>query len=131
METTIKIFRLSSGEDIIAETERKDDLFKVVNPIVFMLRNDNRTGSQTVNMTFWLPVSLMEKNQTIIDSKDIIAMMDPSADFAEYYLGAVENINNSRSSFKSSNDEKETLSEEDKMSILEMLSGGNSTSVLH
>jgi len=131
METTIKIFRLSSGEDIIAETERKDNLFKVVNPIVFMLRNDTRSGNQTVSMTFWLPVSLMEKNQTIIDSKDIIAMMDPSADFAEYYLGAVDNINNSRSSFKSPTDEKEVMSEEDKMAILEMMTGGNSTSALH
>ena len=131
METTIKIFRLSSGEDIIAETERKDNLFKVINPIVFMLRNDFRSGSQTVSMTFWLPVSLMEKNQTIIDTRDIIATMDPSADFAEYYLGAVENINNSRSSFKSSTDEKEIMSEEDKMAILEMLTGGNSTSALH
>lgn len=131
METTIKIFRLSSGEDIIAEIERKDHLFKVTNPIVFMLRNDNRTGSQVVNMTFWLPASLLEKNQTIIDSKDIIATMDPSVDFAEYYLGAVENINNSRTSFKTSNEEKETLTEEDKMSILEMLTGGNSTNVMH
>ena len=130
MKTTIKIFRLNSGEDIIAETERKDNLFKVVNPIVFMLRNDTRSGNQTVSMTFWLPVSLMEKNQTIIDSKDIIAMMDPSADFAEYYLGAVENINNSRTSFKST-DEKEVMSEEDKMAILEMLTGGNSTSAMH
>ena len=130
METTIKIFRLSSGEDIIAETERKDNLFKVVNPIVFMLRNDSRSGNQTVSMTFWLPVSLMEKNQTIIDSKDIIAMMDPSVDFAEYYLGAVENINNSRTSFKST-DEKEVMSEEDKMAILEMLTGGNSAGALH
>lgn len=130
METTIKIFRLSSGEDIIAETERKDNLFKVINPIVFMLRNDSRSGNQTVSMTFWLPVSLMEKNQTIIDSKDIIAMMDPSVDFAEYYIGAVENINNSRTSFKST-DEKEIMSEEDKMAILEMLTGGNSTSAMH
>jgi hypothetical protein len=130
METTIKIFRLSSGEDIIAETERKDNLFKVINPIVFMLRNDTRSGNQTVSMTFWLPVSLMEKNQTIIDTRDIIAMMDPSADFAEYYLGAVENINNSRTSFKST-DEKEIMSEEDKMAILEMLTGGNSTSAMH
>jgi hypothetical protein len=130
METTIKIFRLNSGEDIIAETERKDNLFKVINPIVFMLRNDSRSGNQTVSMTFWLPVSLMEKNQTIIDSKDIIAMMDPSVDFAEYYIGAVENINNSRTSFKST-DEKEVMSEEDKMAILEMLTGGNSTSAMH
>jgi hypothetical protein len=130
METTIKIFRLNSGEDIIAETERKDNLFKVINPIVFMLRNDSRSGNQTVSMTFWLPVSLMEKNQTIIDSKDIIAMMDPSVDFAEYYIGAVENINNSRTSFKST-DEKEIMSEEDKMAILEMLTGGNSAGALH
>jgi hypothetical protein len=130
METTIKIFRLSSGEDIIAETERKNDTFKVTNPIVFILRNDNKTGSQVVNMTFWLPVSLMEKNQTIIDSKDIIAIMDPSADFAEYYLGAVDNINNSKTVFNSI-DDKEVLSDGDKMLLLEMMAGGNSNIVMH
>lgn len=130
METTIKIFRLSSGEDIIAETERKDNLFKVINPIVFMLRNDSRAGSQVLNMSFWLPASVMETNQTIIDSKDIIAMMDPSADFAEYYLGAVENINGSKISMKST-DDKDAMSEDDRMAILEMLTGGNNAGVMH
>jgi hypothetical protein len=130
METTIKIFRLSSGEDIIAETERKDNLIKVINPIVFILRNDNKTGSQVVNMTFWLPVSLMEKNQTIIDTRDIIATMDPSVDFAEYYLGAVKDINNSKTRFKSA-DEKDVMSEEDKMAILEMMTATERDGTMH
>ena len=56
--------------------------------------------------------------------------MDPSADFAEYYLGAVENINNSKTVFKST-DDKEVLSDDDKMMLLEMMSGGNSNSVMH
>jgi hypothetical protein len=130
METTIKIFRLNSGEDIIAETERKDNLIKVINPIVFILRNDNKTGSQVVNMTFWLPVSLMEKNQTIIDTRDIIATMDPSVDFAEYYLGAVKDINNSKTRFKS-DDEKEVMTEEDKMAILEMMTASDRDGTMH
>jgi hypothetical protein len=130
METTIKIFRLNSGEDIIAETERKDNLIKVINPIVFILRNDNKTGSQVVNMTFWLPVSLMENNQTIIDTRDIIATMDPSVDFAEYYLGAVKDINDSKTGFKSA-DEKEVMSEEDKMAILEMMTASERAGTMH
>jgi hypothetical protein len=130
METTIKIFRLNSGEDIIAETERKDNLIKVINPIVFILRNDNKTGSQVVNMTFWLPVSLMENNQTIIDTRDIIATMDPSVDFAEYYLGAVKDINDSKTRFKSA-DEKEVMSEEDKMAILEMMTASERAGTMH
>jgi hypothetical protein len=130
METTIKIFRLNSGEDIIAETERKDNLIKVINPIVFILRNDNKTGSQVVNMTFWLPVSLMENNQTIIDTRDIIATMDPSVDFAEYYLGAVKDINDSKTRFKSA-DEKEVMSEEDKMAILEMMTATERDGTMH
>jgi hypothetical protein len=130
METTIKIFRLNSGEDIIAETERKDNLIKVINPIVFILRNDNKTGSQVVNMTFWLPVSLMENNQTIIDTRDIIATMDPSVDFAEYYLGAVKDINDSKTRFKSA-DEKEVMSEEDKMAILEMITASERAGTMH
>jgi hypothetical protein len=130
METTIKIFRLNSGEDIIAETERKDNLIKVINPIVFILRNDNKTGSQIVNMTFWLPVSLMENNQTIIDTRDIIATMDPSVDFAEYYLGAVKDINDSKTKFKSA-DEKEVMSEEDKMAILEMMTASERAGTMH
>jgi hypothetical protein len=129
MEITIKIFRLNCGEDIIAKVEKKDNKYKLTHPIVFMLRNDNKTGSQIVNMSFWLPVSLMDKNEAIIQDRDILTMVDPSSDFAEYYLGAVETINSSLMSFKSDDDEH--LTEENMMSILDSMSVGNNNNLIH
>ncbi len=128
METTIKIFRLSCGDDIIAAVKKKENKYKLINPIIFMLRSDNKTGNQVVNMSFWLPVSLMDKNETVIDVKDILAVVDPSADFAEYYLGAVETINSSIMSFKSDDD---PLSEENMMSILDSMTVGNNDNLIH
>jgi hypothetical protein len=128
METTIKIFRLSCGDDVIAAVKKKENKYKLINPIIFMLRSDNKTGNQVVNMSFWLPVSLMDKNETVIDVKDILAVVDPSADFAEYYLGAVETINSSIMSFKSDDD---PLSEENMMSILDSMSVGNNDNLIH
>jgi hypothetical protein len=130
MKTTIKIFRLNCGEDIIAKVEKKDNKYKLIHPIVFMLRNDNKTGNQVVNMSFWLPVSLMDKNEAIIENRDILTVVDPSADFAEYYLGAVESINSSITSFKSEDDD-EPLTEENMMSILDSMSVGNNNNLIH
>jgi hypothetical protein len=129
METTIKIFRLNCGDDIIAKVQNKENKYKLIHPILFMLRNDNKTGNQVVNMSFWLPVSLMDKNEAIIDARDILTVVDPSADFAEYYLGAVESINSSITSFKSEDDE--SLTEENMMSILDSMSVGNNNNLIH
>jgi hypothetical protein len=130
MKTTIKIFRLNCGEDVIAKVEKKVNKYKLTHPIVFMLRNDNKTGNQIVNMSFWLPVSLMDKNEAIIDDKDILTVIDPSDDFAEYYLGAVETINSSLMSFKSEDDD-EPLTEENMMSILDSMPIGNNNNLIH
>jgi hypothetical protein len=129
MGTTIKIFRLNCGDDIIAKVQNKENKYKLIHPILFMLRNDNKTGNQVVNMSFWLPVSLMDKNEAIIDARDILTVVDPSADFAEYYLGAVESINSSITSFKSEDDE--SLTEENMMSILDSMSVGNNNNLIH
>jgi hypothetical protein len=129
MGTTIKIFRLNCGDDIIAKVQNKENKYKLIHPILFMLRNDNKTGNQVVNMSFWLPVSLMDKNEAIIDVRDILTVVDPSADFAEYYLGAVESINSSITSFKSEDDE--SLTEENMMSILDSMSVGNNNNLIH
>jgi len=130
MKTTIKIFRLNCGEDIIAKVEKKDNKYKLIHPIVFMLRNDNKTGNQVVNMSFWLPVSLMDKNEAIIENRDILTVIDPSDDFAEYYLGAVESINSSLMYFKSDDDD-EPLTEENMMSILDSMTVGNNNNLIH
>jgi hypothetical protein len=131
METTIKIFRLNSGEDIISEVEKKENKYKLFNPIVFMLRNDNKSGNQVMNMTFWLPASILNKNQTVIDCKDILAKMDPSDDFAEYYIGAVESINNSKAVALKTVDNNTKMSDDDMMSILDEMSLGNGVIGLH
>jgi hypothetical protein len=81
-------------------------------------------------MSFWLPVSLLDKNEAIIQNRDILTVVDPSDDFAEYYLGAVESINSSITSFKSEDDD-EPLTEENMMSILDSMSVGNNNNLIH
>jgi hypothetical protein len=96
-----------------------------------MLRNDNKSGNQVMNMTFWLPASILNKNQTVIDCKDILAKMDPSDDFAEYYIGAVESINNSKAVALKTVDNNTKMSDDDMMSILDEMSLGNGVIGLH
>jgi len=131
MKTTIKIFRLNCGDDIIAKVEKKDNKYKLIHPIIFMLRNDNKTGNQIVNMSFWLPVSLLDKNEATIQNRDILTVVDPSDDFAEYYLGAVETINSSVMAFKSDDGDDEPLTEENMMSILDSMTVGNNNNLIH
>ena len=81
----VKIVRLQSGEDIIANIIEDDesDMVMLNNPMHLIFK---RTSQGTVMMMLpWLPIELIKDNMATIYSSDILTMIDPKDALVEYY----------------------------------------------
>ena len=81
----VKIVRLQSGEDIIANIIEDDesDMVMLNNPMHLIFK---RTSQGTVMMMLpWLPIELIKDNMATIYSSDILTMVDPKDALIEYY----------------------------------------------
>jgi hypothetical protein len=120
----IKIVRLQSGEDIIAEITEVDGTGEVIldDPMVIFFKR-LPSGKTMMVMTPWLPVELIEDNRATLFAGDIVTVLEPRNTMKEYYINLVgeysEEIEDSISKFDSSmmeileDDEDIDMEEED------------------
>jgi hypothetical protein len=120
----IKIVRLQSGEDIIAEITEVDGTGEIIldDPMVIFFKRIP-SGKTMMVMTPWLPVELIEDNRATLFAGDIVTVLEPRNTMKEYYINLVgeysEEIEDSISKFDSSmmeileDDENIDMEEED------------------
>jgi hypothetical protein len=89
----IKIVRLQSGEDIIADYEEKEEegIVFLNNPMNLLFKR-LPTGKAIMLMSPWLPIELVEQNSTWIYSQDILAVMQPKTSLVGYYGKSVKDL---------------------------------------
>jgi len=87
---TIKIVRLKNGEDIIGNLNLINDEYEIMEPMsVNVVMKGQESG---LVMSHWLPVQLIKKNEIKINSRDVLTVIEPNDEFAEYYTNTVEKI---------------------------------------
>ena len=82
----IKIVRLQSGEDIMAdiiEDEENDTIF-LDNPMHIIFKRIP-TGQTVMMMMPWLPIEIIKENSAIVYSSDILTIIEPKEDLVDYY----------------------------------------------
>ena len=89
MDNTVKLLRLQSGEDIIADIIEDDqhDAVLVSNPMTVVFRR-LPTGRAVMMMAPWLPIELIEVNAATLYTADILTIIEPKASMIEYYQNA-------------------------------------------
>lgn len=87
----IQVIKLYNGDEIIGFTEDFEDKVVIRDVFQFFLKTD-RTGSHTIAMDYWLPVPLVQDTQATLLKDKIIAIMEPSDDFREYYENALSSV---------------------------------------
>ena len=90
-ELSIKVIRLQSGEDIIADIISDGDYTILNNPMVVMVRR-TPTGS-VMMMSPWLPVEVISDNIASINNSEIVTTVSPRNSLVEYYLTRVGETN--------------------------------------
>ena len=94
MQTTpnnnIKIVRLQSGEDIIADTtmDEENDTVLLDNPMHVIFKRIP-TGQTVMMMAPWLPIEIIKENVAIIYASDILTVIEPKTEVVEYYGNVV------------------------------------------
>ena len=86
-ELNIKVIRLQSGEDVIADIIDDEDVTILNNPMVLVLRR-SPTGS-VMMMSPWLPVEVISDNIASINNTEIVTITNPRDSLVEYYLTRV------------------------------------------
>ena len=86
MENNIKIVRLESGEDIIANYFADEETGVVLlNSPMHIIFKRMPTGRTVMMMLPWLPLELIKDNQAIIGSEKILTMIEPKDELITYY----------------------------------------------
>lgn len=129
-ESQIKIVRLQSGEDIIADcTAIEDSDTVLLNRPMHIVFKRVSTGKSVMMMMPWLPIELIKENSAIIYETDILTVIDPKDDLVEYYSNAVcdEDVKHATESsirpqlFDEYNDDEPTDAQLDEEELLELL----------
>ena len=86
----IRIVRLQSGEDIIADCipNLDEETVELKRPMHIIFKRI-QTGRSIMMMMPWLPVELIKENTAHIYGADILTYIEPKDDLIEYYNNAV------------------------------------------
>ena len=90
LEPNIRIVRLQSGEDIIADCipNLDEETVELKRPMHIIFKRI-QTGRSIMMMMPWLPVELIKENTAHIYGADILTYIEPKDDLIEYYNNAV------------------------------------------
>jgi hypothetical protein len=86
----IQILRLKNGEDIIGEVFTDTGDYQIQEPMSVSI--EQRGHESGLVMHHWLPVQLIERNETFIKKEDVLTTLMPNADFCEFYTNTVDRL---------------------------------------
>jgi hypothetical protein len=89
----IKIVRLQSGEDVIADYTQVegDSSVLLTNPMCLIFKR-MPTGRAVMLMSPWLPLELVEKNEAWLFEADILSVFQPKTQIIDYYTNTVKEV---------------------------------------
>lgn len=112
----IKIVRLQSGEDVIANyTDGKEGEVTLINPMALIFKR-MPTGRAVMMMSPWLPLELVEDNVACIYAQDILSVFQPKQSIIDYYTSTVIGVEEDRKN-EEMNELHEMEEDDDEMSI--------------
>jgi len=124
----IKIVRLQNGEDIMANIVQDEDNDTVMldNPMHIIFKR-MPTGQIVLMMLPWLPIEIIKENNAIIDTADILTIIEPKDDLVRHYDNVVteahgkmiENKDRMRMNAMENSNDKEEFDPEDIFRALE------------
>lgn len=81
----VKLIRMSTGEDLIAEVVDTTNYLKVKNPCIVLIQ-PTETSRANINITHWVPYAADKEFEISFDH--VIFMIDPADDLLNNYKAA-------------------------------------------
>lgn len=79
----VKLIRLQTGEDLIADLTETADGIELENPCMVYVRPNSTGTGASIGLTRWMPYADTKKFK--IDNKWIVVLTDPEADLKNEY----------------------------------------------
>lgn len=119
---SIRILRLKTGDDIIAEIDGNSDVYYVNSPMLIWMDQNQKTPK--LCMDHWLPVQVVEENSVVLRTEDVLTEFYPNEQLEEYYINTVKEFN----SVLDAKEMADRMSDEELIdTILAMQEGSGST----
>lgn len=89
--TNIKIVRLQSGEDIIANyfSDEENGVVLLDNPMHLVFKR-LPTGKSVMMIFPWMPIEIVKETNALIYDSDILTTFEPKEELIRYYASIVE-----------------------------------------
>jgi len=122
----IKIVRLQSGEDIMADIiqDEENDTIMLDNPMQVIFKRIP-TGQTVMMMMPWLPIEIIKENSAIVYASDILTIIEPKDDLVNYYgsvvIEAQQRMEEKRDFSPSEEDDDEEDEELDEEELFQLL----------
>lgn len=113
MDNNIKLIRLRSGEDVMANyTEFTSEQKVLLSKPMHVIFRRIATGQNVMLMMPWLPIELIKENTAQLCASEVLTVIDPREDFIDYYLDIVREADDRMqdggfNQFESADDEEE------------------------
>ena len=120
----IKIVRLQSGEDIIANylEDEENDTVLLDKPMHIILKR--LPNNKTVMMMMpWLPVELIKENEAILYASDILSVFEPREDLIEHYDSVLNQFEEALNSMEDDDEEDIDDGNDEEMEVEEIQEG--------
>lgn len=113
MTPNIKIIRLQSGEDIIADylADEEGDTVLLDKPMHIILKR-LPNGKSVMMMMPWLPVEIIKDNEAIVYQSDILSIFEPRDDLIEHYSSVLNQFEEVLNSYEEVEDDEDDEEEE-------------------
>ena len=122
MKKNIKLYRLVSGEDIIALTTISETFIYLESPLE--ISSSNKSNKQSVILSLWSPVNVIDTNLCALNPNNILAIFDPAEVVKKYYLETIARLKKAEEAANNLDKIKEDLTEEDMNELLAAMEEG-------
>ena len=94
IETSVKMLRLVTGEDIISESTLVDDKeYLLAHPLKVVYNNSTRNpGYVSVLLVKWVFGSITEKDEITIKERDVLFSVEVSDRMFDYYYSTLDSF---------------------------------------
>jgi hypothetical protein len=91
MNEKIKLMRLITGEDIIAQVVEDSDKVTLINPMSIFFKR-LQTGKALILMSPWVPIEIVSDNTIEMKSSTIISFMKPRDTLLDHYFHTIDKL---------------------------------------
>jgi len=96
IEIEIKFLRLNSGEDIITEVQKLDDItYRITNPLKIMYYYNENIGVMSVSLVPWIYNSISDTHQYDMEKHNILVSSNVSETMTKMYYTILNRIESS------------------------------------